>query len=80
MSKRLTPLRASDRLSNDQAEHLVEQDRRALRCGARVSSFIDILAERRVRERLRLAATLDGVDGTSERLSAEAATEEELSR
>jgi hypothetical protein len=40
-------------------EPLVEEERRALRSDARVSSFIDILAERRVRERLRDAATID---------------------
>ena len=48
-------------------EPLVEEERRALRRGARVSSFIDILAERRVRERLRGAATIDRAERPSDR-------------
>jgi hypothetical protein len=48
-------------------EPLVEEERRALLRDARVSSFVDILAERRVRERLRRAATTDGAERPSDR-------------
>jgi hypothetical protein len=50
-----------------EVEPLVEEERRALRRDARVSSFIDILAERRVRERLRDAATIDRAEQPSDR-------------
>jgi hypothetical protein len=47
-------------------EPLIEEERSALRRDARVSAFIDILAERRVRERLSRAMAIGDAERPSD--------------